>query len=157
MPETKTETEMGFTIHNRFYPLVRFEDWVWGDFSLSRKLTGISNDELLSTKADSMLLQQALITVAIWHARPELSHDQVVDYVWKLKPSEVDEVGFYVEEVEETDDEGDARPPDESESVNSNSSLSSSDESTDATPEVESQNDAGEPGLDTGSPELPLE
>lgn len=137
--------DLGFEIHNKFYPLVRFEDWLMSDFVLARKLTGVSTDELLSRSADSMLLQETLIAVAVTHERRELNMEQVVDFIYGLKPTEVKEIGFdFVEE------EGDASPPVVEEDPSPSDSSASSDTPGDAAPEIVTPEPSGEPGLDTG-------
>jgi hypothetical protein len=138
--------DLGFEIHGRFYGLVRFEDWLMSDFVLARKLTGVSTDELLSRSADSMLLQETLVAVAIAHERRELNMEQVVDYVYALKPIEVKEIGFDVIE-------GDASPPEEGEDQVQNLSSENSNTSTDPAPDSTTPDPSGLPGSDTGSPE----
>lgn len=85
------EDRQGFEIYGKFFPFVAYEDWLNRDFVLARQLTGVPTEELFK---DPLLLQQALIAVAVAHENTENPRDSVVAYVGGLKPEDVKEVGF---------------------------------------------------------------
>lgn len=98
----------GFRVHDKFYPAVSLSDWRNGDFVLARKVTGVAIDEIVGIRADIPLANQAFVAVAIAQAQPELEHDQIVAYVHKLKPSDMEQVGFTPDEEEHPTDRGEA-------------------------------------------------
>lgn len=109
----------GFEIGGRFYELVPITDWRNGDFVLARELTRLTSDELFSPDADYNAVQQAFLAVAFWHARPTLRMEKVIDAIYALKPSQIEEVGF------DEEPEADAGPPDEEDAERATASASS--------------------------------
>lgn len=135
-----TDDVQGFEINGKLFPFVAYEDWLNRDFVLARQLTGVSTEELFG---DPMLLEQALVAVAVWRDTPEMPRDAVVRFVGELRPGDVTEVGFPQERLSPLTDGGPTS--------NSDSSTATSDERSEPARETSMIGSSGSPGSGTGS------
>lgn len=137
----------GYKVQGNFYPYVPVEDWFNQDFVLVRELARMPVGDVFAGKCDLVTLKMALAGVAVSHRQSELGVDQLIEALYRVKPDQIEEIGF--EELE-----GEASPPEDAAAETPVSGSSSSSETkSDANPESTQSNASGEPGSDTGSPE----
>lgn len=123
------ETQPGFTVNGKFYPLVSIDDWRHDDFKLARRLTDLGPMQLASTEADEVLVKTAAAAVAFFRENTEVPLDKIEKFFGSLKPSDIEPSGFETEKEDDPKDEAAGSPRSE---TPSDSSLSSTEPSTDA-------------------------
>lgn len=114
------EDQVGFQIHDRFYPLTL--TFKWGDPALIRDVTGISFKEFGQMVADFFddgagvdgdedidpVLLSGLLAVSVWRQHPRWNRDRVRRFVEQLSYEDAELVGPDAPEDDASPPEGEA-------------------------------------------------
>lgn len=113
------EDRVGWEIKGVFYPHKDLNTWKRRDIVLARTLTRLPIDDVMAGRHPEAL-DEALCAIAVWGARPELTMDQVIDFVLDLS---VDDSRYVGPVTKEADTDG---PPVEESTTTGETSSSTS-------------------------------
>lgn len=140
------EQRVGWEIYGKFYAHNGIEALRHGDFALVRQVTGLTTDEFVNGE-DLTGSESGWIAVAFWQGNPEMSRDMAARAVTNLKVSDVERVGFDLEE-----EDGQSPPAEgaDSNSAPSESSSTTTGTSSEETPELSPPDSSGQSDSVTG-------
>lgn len=132
------ETDIGFKIHGKFYPLIPRDDWTVDETRACRTVAGMPLDKLVEL-GDHYMINVTFATASWWRGNPMASESEVLTAVGQLKAKDIEFIGGQAD---------DASPPEETPGDDSSANTETPSEPTQGNTD---QPTSGTPASPTGS------